>query len=103
MVCKDIRMRRLLYVLPFFLVSCEKEIIEPAKYIEDYFGKPAVVEKVNKKPNKLRLRKRKRKYEKINKPSYAVSNRIYKYSSSMYVGNDSCRVRNLGLDANISH
>ena len=103
MVCKDIRMKRLLYVLPFFLISCEKEVIEPAKYIEDYFGKPAVVDKVDKKPNKLRLRKRKRKHEKINKSSYGVSNRSYKHDSGRYSRCDSCSIRNLGLDANISH
>ncbi len=93
MVCKDIRMKRLLYVLPFFLVSCEKEIIEPAKYIEDYFGKPAVVEKVNKKPNKLRLRKRKRKYEKINKNADANVIRRFMYSSGRNIGCDSGNVR----------
>jgi hypothetical protein len=97
-------MKKMLYVLPFFLISCEKEVIVPNKYLKDlYSGKPAVVDKVDKKANKLRFRKRKRKYEKINKPSYAVSNRIYKHDSSSYAGNDSCRVRNLRLDANISH
>jgi hypothetical protein len=87
-------MKRLLFVLPFFLISCEKEVIEPNKYLAALSsGKSAVVVKAEKKPFKLRLRKRKRKYGKVNKIILDARNRIYKYSSSSYNGNGDSSIR----------
>ena len=94
-------MKKLLYVLPFFLISCEKEVIEPNKYLKALnSGKSAVVVKADKKPFKLRLRKRRRKYEKINSASLSPCNRITKYSSSRYVGYRDSIIRNHGYVAN---
>ena len=94
-------MKRLLFVLPFFLISCEKEVIEPAKYLKALnSGKSATVVKTDKKPFKLRLRKRKRKYEKINKSTISPRNRISKYSSGCYNGSADTSIRNSRPNAN---
>jgi hypothetical protein len=88
-------MKRLLCVLPFFLISCEKEVISPNKYLAALnSGKSAVVVKSDKKPFKLRLRKRKRKYEKINKSSVSPRNRISKHSIGCYTGIVDTTIRN---------
>lgn len=87
-------MKRLLCVLPFLLISCEKEVISPNKYLAAInSGKSAVVVKSEKKPFKLRLRKRKRKHGKVNKITVDARNRIYKYSSSSYNGNGDSSIR----------
>jgi hypothetical protein len=94
-------MKRLLFVLPFFLISCEKEVISPAKYINAINqGKSATVVMEDKKPFKLRLKKRKRKYEKINKSTLSPRNRISKYSSGCYVGSADTSIRNSRPNAN---
>jgi len=94
-------MKRLLFVLPFFLISCEKEVISPAKYVKIInSGKSATVVMEDKKPFKLRLKKRKRKYEKINKTSVGVRNRISKCSSGCYVGTADSSIRNSRPNAN---
>jgi hypothetical protein len=89
-------MNKSLLIIPLLFISCEKEVIEPAKYFTQLSsGKPATVIKkkpyklatvIKKKPYKLRIRKRKRRYEKINKTTISVSSGLYKHSSSCCVG-----------------
>ena len=89
-------MNKSLLIIPFFLISCEKEVIEPAKYFTHLnSGKPAkeIVDK--KKPCKLRIRKRKRRYEKINKTTIGVSSGLYKHSRSCCVGSGDSSIRNI--------
>lgn len=97
-------MRKSLFIIPFFIVSCEKEVIEPAKYLAALnSGKPATEVKEERKPFRLRLRKRKRKYEKINRTTVSVSNRHYRYNSSRYSGNADSSIRNIGSNTNTNH
>jgi hypothetical protein len=97
-------MNKSLLFIPIFLVSCEKEVIEPAKYIKIINqGKPATVVVDNKKPFKLRLRKRKRRYEKINKTTFDVSSGLYKHASGCYVGSGDSSIRNSRSNSNPNH
>mgnify|MGYP007077659774 CR=1 FL=1 len=49
-------MKKSLLLIPLFFISCEKEVIEPAKYIKIINqGKPATVIVDVKKPFKLRF------------------------------------------------
>ena len=94
-------MKRLLFVLPLFLISCKKEVIEPTKYLKALSsGKSATVVKTDKKAFKLRLRKRKRKYGKINKITISPRNRISSYGSSSYSGTVDSSIRNIGYATN---
>lgn len=86
------------------LVSCEKEVIEPAKYIQIInSGKSATVIKDGKKPCKLRLRKRKRRYEKINKTTISVSSGLSKHDSGCYVGSADSSIRNIRPNTHPNH
>ena len=97
-------MKKSLLIIPFFLVSCEKEVIEPAKYFTHLnSGKSATVSKSDKKSFKLRLRKRKRRYEKINKTTIGVSSRLPKHASGCYAGSGDSSIRNIRSNANPNH
>ena len=88
-------MNKLLLLIPLFFISCEKEVIEPAKYFPNLnSGKPATEIVDKKKPCKLRIRKRKRRYEKINKITFGVSSGLYKHDSSSYIRNGDSIFRN---------
>lgn len=88
-------MNKSLLLIPLFLVSCEKVVIEPAKYFPNLnSGKPATEMVDKKKPCKLRIRKRKRRYEKTNKITVGVSSGLYKHNSSSYIRNDDTILRN---------
>jgi hypothetical protein len=88
-------MNKLLLLIPLFFISCEKEVIEPAKYFPNLnSGKPATEMVDKKKPCKLRIRKRKRRYEKINKITVGVSSGLYKHDSSSYIRNGDSIFRN---------
>ena len=92
-------MNKSLLIIPLLFISCEKEVIEPAKYFTHLSsGKPATV--IKKKPYKLRIRKRKRRYEKINKTTISVSSGLYKHSSSCCVGNGDTSIRNTRSNTN---
>ena len=97
-------MNKSLLIIPFFLVSCEKEVIEPAKYFTQLnSGKPATVVKNDKKPFKLRLRKRKRRYEKINKTTVGVSSGLPKHVSGCYAGSGDSILRNTRPNTHPNH
>jgi len=97
-------MNKSLLLIPLFFISCEKEVIEPAKYIKIInSGKPATLLVDDKKPFKLRLRKRKRRYEKINKTTIGVSSRLPKHNSSSYIRNGDSSIRNIRSNANPNH
>ena len=88
-------MNKFLLLIPLLFISCEKEAIEPAKYFQHLnSGKPAkeIVDK--KKPCKLRIRKRKRRYEKINKTTFGVSSGLHKHASGCYAGSGDSILRN---------
>ena len=92
-------MNKSLLIIPLFFISCEKEVIDPAKYIKIInSGKPATV--IKKKPYKLRIRKRKRRYEKINKTTISVSSGLYKHSRSCCVGSGDTSIRNTRPNTN---
>ena len=97
-------MNKSLLFIPLLLISCEKEIIEPAKYIKIINqGKPATVIVDDKKPFKLRLRKRKRRYEKINKTTISISSGLYKHPSGCYVGSGDSILRNSRPNTHPNH
>ena len=97
-------MNKSLLFIPLLLISCEKEIIEPAKYINIINqGKPVTVSNDDRKPCKLRLRKRKRRYEKINKTTISVSSRLSKHDSGCYAGSGDSSIRNIRSNANPNH
>ena len=97
-------MKKSLLIIPFFLISCEKEVIEPAKYFTHLnSGKPATEIVKDKKPFKLRLRKRKRRYEKINKTTVGVSSGLPKHVSGCYAGSGDSSIRNIRSNANPNH
>ena len=88
-----------LLIIPLLFISCEKEVIEPARYFTHLSsGKPATV--IKKKPYKLRIRKRKRRYEKINKTTISVSSGLYKHSRSCCVGSGDTSIRNTRPNTN---
>jgi hypothetical protein len=94
-------MKKSLLLIPLFFISCEKDVIEPAKYIKVINqGKPATVIVDVKKPFKLRLRKRKRRYEKINKITVGVSSRLPKHASGCYAGSGDSILRNTRPNTN---
>jgi len=97
-------MNKSLLLIPLFFISCEKEVIDPAKYIKIInSGKSATIVVDEKKPFKLRLRKRKRRYEKINKTTIGVSSRLPKHASSCYAGSGDSILRNTRSNANPNH
>jgi len=85
-------MYKKLLIASLFLVSCEKEVIEPVKYYRQLTKNQKVVE-ANKKP---RTKKRKRRYEKINKNANVLSIRFSKHSSSCYIGSADSSIRSIG-------
>lgn len=66
-----------LCVAIMLLASCEKEIIEPAKYYKEITKYSKVADE---KSDKKRFKKRKRRYEKINKDANVSSIRISMHS-----------------------
>lgn len=83
-----------LLIIPLLLVSCEKEVIEPAKYYKEItkYSKVAKVA-VDEKDNKKRTKKRKRRHEKINKNANVPSIRISMYSGRRNFGSDTIAIR----------
>ena len=89
-------MNKSLLIIPFFLISCEKEVIEPTKYFKHLnSGKSVTLVKNDKKPFKLRLRKRRKN---INKTTIGVSSGLYKNDSSSYIRNGDSSIRNTRPD-----
>lgn len=86
-----------LLIISLLLVSCEKEVIEPAKYYKEItkYSKVAKVAKVvvDEKANKKRTKKRKRRHEKINKNANVPSIRISVYSGRRNFGSDTIAIR----------
>jgi len=91
-------MNKSLLIIPLLFISCEKEVITTKYFTHLSLGKPATV--IKKKPYKLRIRKRKRRYEKINKTTIGVSSGHYKHSSSCCVGNGDTSIRNTRPNTN---
>ena len=88
-------MNKLLLLIPLLFISCEKVVIEPAKYFPNLNSEKPATEMVDKKkPGKLRIRKRKRRYEKTNQITFGVSSGLYKHDSSSYIRNNDSIFRN---------
>lgn len=78
-------MYRKLLVASLFLASCEKEVIEPAKYYKELVK----YSKTDERTNKKRTKKRKRKHdEKINKDANAINIRLSMHSGRRNFGSD---------------